>query len=46
MTQLIKYEAACKAIAAAKSADEAKSILDKAEAMRVYASQAKIYENL
>lgn len=40
-TVLIKYDAACSAIRAAKSFDEVKNIADRAEAMRAYARQAK-----
>ena len=40
MTQLIKYEAACRAVAECKAIDEVKAIHDKAEAMRVYARLA------
>ena len=41
MTDLVKYDQACRAIADAVTVDEAKDIRDKGEAMRAYARQAK-----
>ena len=40
-TALVRYDAACKALAAAKSVDVAKHIRDTHEAIRAYAKQAK-----
>ncbi len=44
MNSLVKYDEACRAIAAAASVDEAKDIADKAAALAAYARQARNVE--
>jgi hypothetical protein len=41
MTQLVKYEAACRALAACRSVDEVIEIRNQSEAIKAYAKQAK-----
>ncbi|QUS40592.1 hypothetical protein RPMA_18420 [Tardiphaga alba] len=41
MSALIRYETACRALAAAVAVDEVKEVLNQAEALRAYARQAK-----
>ncbi|WP_144378486.1 hypothetical protein [Mesorhizobium amorphae] len=38
---LVRYDAACRALAEAKSVDDVKDVRDRSEAMRAYAKQAK-----
>ena len=41
MTELVKYDTACRAVAECKTVDEAKNIRDKSVAMAAYARQAR-----
>ena len=41
MTELLKYDTACRALAEARSADEVKHVRDAAMAMKLYARQAR-----
>ena len=41
MTDLVRYDAMCRAIAECHSVDEVKDIRDKARALEAYANQAK-----